>query len=117
MKLSEIYREGEEEYVDDDSAAALESLPESAWPIIVKAGKAMAGGGDSPGIDFTVATTRETVENFLSASKSWNECGAEKQISDEPIIITFEGVQALKGQRRVSLAIIDLGDVRAVLTA
>jgi len=116
MKLSKMYDDGQEEYVDDDSAAALESLPESAWAHIVEAGKALTRGGDSPGIDFQVVTTRETIENFLDARRSWNEMGRRVDWQETPRVIIFEDMQALKGQWRASIAVIDFGDVRAVLT-
>lgn len=117
MKLSKMYEDGQEEYVDDESAAALESLPESAWPIIVKTGEAMVGGGDSPGIDYNVTATPETIEDFLLASASWRDYTSKKIVSETPAIIAFEGVQALKGQRRCAITIIDLGALRVVLTA
>lgn len=60
--------------------------------------------------------TRETLENFVDASNSYNECTREKFGEIAGIkFVAFSRVQVRKGDRRRALSVIDLGDVRIAL--
>jgi len=54
--------------------------------------------------------TRETIDDFLKARKSWREIG---QIEEHtPTLLIINNVQAVKGQRRGTLAVVDFGEWR-----
>lgn len=57
--------------------------------------------------------TRETLEQWEESSKSWNERTAMKtgEIAGFPFR-SWKSVQAVKGQPRRSMSVIDLGGVR-----
>ncbi len=56
--------------------------------------------------------TNDTIDNFLTARKSWSSGGT--LVAKSATHLFIEDAQALKGQRRRTLCIIDLGDCRAV---
>ena len=60
--------------------------------------------------------TQETLAQWEESSKSWNERTAMKsgEIAGFPFR-AWKSVQAVKGQPRRSMSVIDLGDVRIVL--
>ena len=54
--------------------------------------------------------TRDTIDDFLKARKSWREMG---QIEEHtPTLLIINNVQAVKGQRRGTLAVVDFGEWR-----
>jgi hypothetical protein len=60
--------------------------------------------------------TRETIEHFVAASNSYNECTREKfgEIAGFKFV-AFARVQVRKGDQRRELSVIDFGDVRYAL--
>ncbi len=57
--------------------------------------------------------THETIENFVEASNSYNECTAPKFGTLAGFaFVAFKRAQPRKGDERRSLSVIDLGDVR-----
>ncbi len=60
--------------------------------------------------------TRETIENFVEASNSYNSCTREKfsEIAGFKFV-AFSEVQVRKGDQRRQLSVIDFGDVRYAL--
>lgn len=101
------------DHMTDESLAAIEQAPESAWSTIVAAAKAI--DAEDIGLDCEVATTTETLEDFEnSRSNYWSERGKRTQGEG---FVTYENVQIAKGQRRQSLAVVDCGDFRIALTA
>ncbi len=60
--------------------------------------------------------THETLQQFEESSKSWNERTAMKtgEIAGFPFR-AWKSAQAMKGQPRQSMSVIDLGDVRIAL--
>jgi len=62
--------------------------------------------------------TRETIEDFLEASHSYNECTREKfgEIAGMKFV-AFSKVQPRKGDQRRALSVIDFGDLRIAIDA
>ena len=63
--------------------------------------------------------TQETIEDFKVARADWNERGifqAEGEIAGLPFI-TWTRCQAMKGQARRDVSVVDFGDRRIVLDA
>lgn len=63
--------------------------------------------------------TQETIDDFKAARAGWNEKGnlqAEGTIAGFPFI-TWSSVQAMKGQPRRNVSVIDFDDCRIVLDA
>jgi hypothetical protein len=60
--------------------------------------------------------TRETLEQFEDSAKNWNECSSmtSGQIAGFPFI-SWSKAQAIKGQKRQAMSVIDFGDVRFAL--
>ena len=60
--------------------------------------------------------TQETLEQWEESSKGWNERTAMKtgEIGGFPFR-AWKNVQAIKGQQRQSMSVVDLGDVRIAL--
>lgn len=60
--------------------------------------------------------THETIDNFVEASNSYNECTREKfgEIAGFKFV-AFSKVQLRKGDTRRALSVIDFGDVRYAL--
>lgn len=112
------------QYVDDDSAAAIESLPDSAWPALLTAANHELELEDDepptemPGIDCTVAVTHQPLNDFEDARQNhWRECKYHEEIlCDGHPAIYYNGVQAIRGQQRRNMIVIDLGDIRAIVT-
>lgn len=57
--------------------------------------------------------TRETIEQIEDSRNTWSEYGQTESRSQDCIII--RNAQVVKGQRRHDLAIVDLGDFRAII--
>lgn len=72
MNLNQILGD-DAKYVNNDSAAALERLPDAAWPILLVAANHECDWDDGtpppqiPGIDCTVAVTHQPLEDFERA--------------------------------------------------
>ena len=101
-------------HIDDDSMAALEQIPADKWATVIAAAEAIDAA--EIGLDCTVAVTRETLDDFANSHKNhWSEQGkTTTAILDGR---AWRNVQIAKGQRRVSLAVVDCGDFRVCLTA
>lgn len=56
-----------------------------------------------------VICTRETLEDYRKNSQNWNQWSTVKEIDGG---LFWEEVQALKGQPRVAVAVIDCGEFR-----
>lgn len=56
-----------------------------------------------------VSTTRDTLEDFRSASPSWSEPGRKQEVDGG---LYWEKCQAIKGQRRCELCVVDCGEFR-----
>lgn len=105
--------EANAKYISDDSLAALEQAPESAWETIQAAADAL--DASDIGTDCEVAATHETMEDFENSRlTAWAERG--KRVAGEGFVI-YENFQITKGARRQSLAVIDCGEIRIALTA
>lgn len=59
--------------------------------------------------------TSETLDDYRAASKNWNSLGQrnEKTVAGIPVL-EFIDAQAVKGQRRQTVVVLDLGKFRAV---
>lgn len=107
-----------ESYIDFDTAAALSSLDDSAWPALVAALGEINFGAMEPGIDCAVAVTHETVADFdASRAQHW----AERGVRSEHVVAGFKAVkyakfQLQRGHTRRTQIVIDLGDIRVALT-
>jgi hypothetical protein len=104
-------------YVGDDSAAAIESLPETAWAAMVEAIGEYNGEGSVPGIDCAVAVTHETIADFeKSRTNSWTEKGRRTDHEFSGFkAVEYERFQLCRGGQRRHSIVIDLGDVRVSL--
>ena len=60
--------------------------------------------------------TQETLKQFIESSMKWAECSAMKagEIAGFPFC-SWKSAQAVKGQPRQSMSVIDFGDVRFAL--
>lgn len=70
---------------------------------------------DDEGYGLTVddlSFTRETVADFAKARGSWHNAGALIDADDGKLVV--RGCQAVKGQPRRDLIVVDFGSVRAV---
>lgn len=64
------------------------------------------------------AETHETLEDFIESSKNWRERTAAKHGEIAGMkYIAWSQVQALKGQPRRALSVIDFGEVRFAIDA
>lgn len=99
-------------YMDDGSLAALESLDDSAWPVLVEAAR-IAG---DPGIDNEIALTHETLDNFDESWHSWSERGERREIEVGGVAgRVYTGIQIARGQRRQNLVVLDFGNQRVTM--
>ena len=60
-----------------------------------------------------VAFTRDTFDDFIAARKGYAEAGKVKSKTDKELVI--DRVQPSKGDMRVTLHVIDFGEVRGAL--
>ena len=58
-----------------------------------------------------VSTTRDTLDDFRRNSKTWNEAGKREEINGG---LYWDSCQAIKGQRRCELCVVDCGDFRII---
>lgn len=62
--------------------------------------------------------TQESLDDFVAASKGWNERSAMKQGEIAGFkFVAWKNVQARKGQPRRDMTVIDFGDVRFAIDA
>lgn len=62
--------------------------------------------------------TADTLDQFVAASKAWNEVGCVRECRVAGLRALYFGeVQARKGDTRRELTVIDLGDVRVAVAA
>lgn len=61
-----------------------------------------------------ITFTLETVEDFKNGLTGMNESGQIK--TDRPDALYVEGIQVRKGDQRKELSVVDLGEIRAVVT-
>ena len=101
-------------YMDDDSLTALESLDDSAWPVLVEA--ARLGGAGDPGIDNDIALTHETLAQFDDSRNAWSERGEREEIEVSGTAgRVYENIQMHKGERRCNLIVLDFGAQRVTM--
>lgn len=102
------------EYMNENSLTSLESLPEGCYPALVAAANE-AGFNGEPGIGCEVAVTHETLADFEnSRTAHWAECKDHDLFAECSI---YYGVQIRKGNQRKTIAVVDCGDLRAVLSS
>jgi hypothetical protein len=73
--------------------------------------------GHSDACEFDLSYTAETIENFLTARKNWQDWGTLSEGVTELggyKYIAVDRCQALKGQTRVNIVVVDFGNVRAI---
>jgi len=73
--------------------------------------------GHSDVCEFDLSYTAETIENFLTARKNWQDWGTLSEgVTDLGgyKYIAVDRCQALKGQTRVNIIVVDFGDARAI---
>ncbi len=116
------------DYVDENSAIAIEGLPLEAWRALLEACAILVDGNADdviPGIDCRVAKTHEALADWDdSRDNDWRKRGRRTDtwmtgdlgLSAWPARL-FENVQMNKGQERGDYIVIDLGECRAVLSA
>jgi len=103
-------------YLSKSSAAAIESIPDSAWPSLLAAVEVL--GGADPGIDCKVVVTHETLADFDGARAThWSERGlrTELMLGGFPAV-NFHRFQLRQGEMRQDQVVIDLGDFRISLS-
>jgi hypothetical protein len=67
--------------------------------------------------EFYLSYTAETIENFLEARKNWQEWGTLSEGFTDIggyRYITVDRCQALRGQTRCDIIVVDLGSARAI---
>jgi len=105
--------EANAKYISDESLAALDQAPESAWSAIQAAADAI--DASDIGTDCEVAATAETMEDFDNSRMTcWTERG--KRVAGNGFVV-YENIQIAKGERRQNVAVIDCGEIRIALTA
>jgi hypothetical protein len=60
--------------------------------------------------------TKESIEDFIASSKTWNESSKPElgEINGLPFVF-FPNLQVAKGDKRISLSVVDFGDIRVAL--
>jgi hypothetical protein len=116
MTIAE-YLEENENYLDDNSRAAIEQIPENLFAEVCSMALEDMGWGDI-GIDCQVAITNETLKDYdNSRINHWSERGRSMPFTDGTLPGNiYSGFQLAKGQQRHEMAVIDLGDKRLALT-
>src|SRR3990167_5972581 len=104
-------------YIDEDTAAALSSLNDTAWPALVEALDEINSGATEPGIDCAIAVTHETLADFdHSRMTFWSERGSRSEHMVGGFkAVKYDRFQLRRGDTRRSQIIIDLGNIRAAL--
>ena len=128
MTTEETTKEFALAYADEDSATAIEQIPNDKWDAVLEAGKLLHA--PDIGIDCDVSITHEDLRGFFEASLpsaararqglkpgGWHECEERGSHDIGPHqCLLFWAMQLFKGHRRQSLAVLDLGDIRVCLT-
>ena len=106
-----------EAYLDENTAAALSSLDDTAWPALVAALNKINCGALEPGIDCAVALTHETLEDFDdSRSKHWAERGTRTEHDCAGFkAVKYDRFQLRRGDTRRTQIVVDFGTIRAAL--
>lgn len=101
-------------YMHDGSLAALESLDDSAWPLLCRASH-IARAGD-PGIGNEIALTHETLDDFDASRNGWSKRGKRREIEVGGVAgRVYTGIQIAQGQRRQNLIVLDFGNQRVTM--
>ena len=108
---AQTYLSENADYMDETSAAALEHVSDAQWADVMAAHQATVGT-DRPGMSSLVTITRETLEDFANSRSRWAEKGKAENHSS---FIVYRNCQAVKGQQRVDLTIVNLGEQRLVI--
>jgi hypothetical protein len=117
MGIIESYLIENAAYVSENSAVALSSLPDDAWTLVLAGLEELNSGATEPGIDCDVALTHETLTDFDHArAGKWADRGNRTVLDIGIAAVLFERVQLCKGQPRRSFIVIDLGEIRVVLS-
>lgn len=117
MTIISDYIAQQAKYLDPDSATAMSSLPDSAWPTLLAGLAVINPGATLPGIDCAVVVTHETLADFDAArAQHWANRGgrADCTCAGRPAV-HYTGHQKRRGQPRSDMLVIDLGDIRAVI--
>ena len=111
------YVEANANWMSAASAAAISSLPDSAWPAVLAGLDELNAGATDPGIDCSVSVTHETLADFDAArSSNWAERGARRAVDCAGMPgVMFERFQLRRGDARRSQVVIDLGCRRVSL--
>jgi len=67
--------------------------------------------------EFDLSWTNDTIDQILTARKNWRELGDLYEGKTEIggyRFITIDGCQAVKGQERKNIIVVDFGDARAI---
>lgn len=117
MTLITEYLAANESYLDENSAAAISTLPDGTWSAILEALDELSCGARDPGIDCKVAITHETLDDFDAARTSrWSERGSRSEHEFQGLrALKFERFQLFRGQPRRDSVVVDLGDRRVAL--
>ena len=109
------YRAGNDKWLDDSDAAALDQITEADWPAVLAALAALKDASD-PGIDCSLVVTHETLDDFAAARGLWSECGTQRDLecADAPAL-HFDRAQMRRGQPRREFLVLDLGHCRLVM--
>ena len=96
----------------------IERITDVHWEAIEAAVKHMNGTPDyrseveyGEPIDFT----RDTIEDFDRGRRNWRERGHRVDMREHAPYVIYERVQAMKGQPRTNVVVIDCGDFRVVI--
>lgn len=118
MTIIKAYLDENRKYIDDDSSAAISSLADSMWPAILAGLQIVNGGADYPGIDCSVCVTHETLADFdASRVHYWSEKGVRiEHECGQYKAVEYRQCQLHRGETRLTQLVIDLGDIRAVLS-
>lgn len=111
------YIAANEQFIDENSAAALSSIPDAAWPAILRAADEINMGATLPGIETTVVKTHETIADFdASRSVHWVERGSRAEFEFGGFrAVKYERFQLHRGAPRQSQIVVDLGDFRIAM--
>ena len=91
------------QYMDEQCVTILEGLNQDAFDRLMKLDEGLTGEGE-PGIASTITITSGSVEDFDEARKNWCEKGERESFDDG---IAYFEIQAVKGQQRRDLAVMD----------
>lgn len=104
-------------YIAEGDAAAIERIPDAAWPAILAALDELSGGATEPGIDCSVTTTSETLADFdRSRLTFWSEAGSRSEHEFSGLqAVKYERFQLRRGDPRRDMIVVDIGERRIAL--